>query len=58
MMASGQDVAPVPPVIAFYGGRETFRAIDGAATPEEVRQAIEEAVLAVARKTGTQGASA
>lgn len=46
------------PVIAFYGGRETFRAIDGAATPEEVRQAIEEAVLAVARRTGTQGASA
>lgn len=46
------------PVIAFYGGRDTFRAIDGAVTPVDVRQAIEEAVLAVARQVGAPGASA
>lgn len=46
------------PVIAYYGGRETFRAVDGAAKPEDVRLAIEEAVLSVARQAGAQGASA
>ena len=30
MMASGQDVAPVPPVIAFYGTRPPRAAVNSA----------------------------
>lgn len=32
------------PMVAFYQGRPTFRAIDGARPPEQVRQALVEAV--------------
>ena len=46
------------PVIAYYAGRENFRAVDGALAPEQVREAIEGAVRSVAGQTGPQGASA
>ncbi len=46
------------PVIAYYGGRDTFRAIDGAAAPEDVRSAIEQAVSSVTRQAGARGGSA
>jgi adenylate kinase len=37
------------PMIAYYDGRPTFRAIDGAQSPEHVRVAIQGAVTALAR---------
>jgi adenylate kinase len=36
------------PIVEFYRGRPNFRAIDGTKTPDEVQQAICEAVTAVA----------
>jgi adenylate kinase len=38
------------PMIAYYDGRPTFRAIDGAQPPEQVRVAIQGAVTALARE--------
>ena len=40
------------PIIAYYGGRRTFRSIDGAQTPEQVRQALIGAVSEVAAAAG------
>lgn len=40
------------PIIAYYGGRPTFRSIDGAQTPEQVRQALIGAVSEVAAAAG------
>lgn len=43
------------PIIAYYGGRPTFRSIDGAQTPEQVRQALIAAVSQVAAAVGLPG---
>lgn len=40
------------PMIDYYTGRPTFRTIDGARPPEEVRQALNAAVLEVADAMG------
>jgi adenylate kinase len=40
------------PIIAYYGGRPTFRSIDGAQTPEQVRQALVGSVSQVAVAAG------
>lgn len=40
------------PIIAYYGGRPTFRSIDGAQTPEQVRQALIAAVSQIAAAAG------
>jgi adenylate kinase len=40
------------PLIAYYGGRPTFRSIDGAQTPERVREALIAAVSEVASAAG------
>jgi adenylate kinase len=40
------------PMIAYYGNRPTFRSIDGAQRPEEVRQALVAAIAEVARAAG------
>jgi adenylate kinase len=40
------------PMIEYYSGRPTFRAIDGAVPPEQVRQALVGAVTGMARAAG------
>jgi len=40
------------PMIAYYGARPGFRSIDGAQSPEKVRQALISAVLQVAAAVG------
>ena len=40
------------PIIAYYGGRPTFRSIDGAQSPEQVREALIAAVSEVAAAAG------
>jgi adenylate kinase len=40
------------PIIAYYGRRPTFRSIDGAQTPEQVRQALVAAVSEIAAAVG------
>lgn len=40
------------PMIAYYGSRPGFRSIDGAQSPEKVRQALISAVLQVAAAVG------
>lgn len=42
------------PVIAFYGGRPTFRVVDGAQPPEAVRQALMAAIHEVAAGMGVR----
>jgi hypothetical protein len=39
-------------MIEYYSGRPTFRAIDGAVPPEQVRQALVGAVTGMARAAG------
>jgi adenylate kinase len=46
------------PMIAFYGSRATFRSIDGAQTPEQVREALIGAVTEVAASAGPPGQGA
>jgi adenylate kinase len=40
------------PIVEYYGSRPSFRSIDGAQTPERVRQALVSAVLQVAAAVG------
>jgi adenylate kinase len=40
------------PMIEYYGGRPTFRAIDGSQAPEQVRQALVAAVTGMAAAAG------
>jgi adenylate kinase len=40
------------PMIDYYKGRSTFRAIDGAQSPEEVRQMLVSTVIALAASAG------
>jgi adenylate kinase len=46
------------PMIAYYGSRPTFRSIDGAQTPEQVREALIGAVTQVAASVGIPGQGA
>jgi adenylate kinase len=42
------------PMIAYYGNRPTFRSIDGAQRPEQVRQGLVAAITEVAREAGVR----
>jgi adenylate kinase len=46
------------PMIEYYGSRPTFRSIDGAQTPEQVREALIGAVTQVAASVGIPGQGA
>jgi hypothetical protein len=40
------------PIVQYYGGRPTFRSINGAQTPEQVREALMRAVAEIVAKSG------
>jgi adenylate kinase len=40
------------PIVQYYGGRATFRSINGAQTPEQVREALMRAVAEIVAKSG------
>ncbi len=42
------------PLVAYYGNRPTFRALDGVQSPDAVAAAIQQAVDSVARASGPQ----